>query len=199
MLRCEWKLRIRECFWVSVCLTALRELHLARAEMGKVQEMLEAIQEKKEPENTSEEKVGKSIKTSSSEECLDSERFPASRTCCSIYQALIFIYVRQCETEICSLCQQDSSDADVPLDGAQARLEILKVNLLKSEREISMLMEGQEHVTDPVEQSAYARLLSAVIQQVYMSKKTLLKDTSVFCSTTWIAHSDSLEIGPTHL
>ncbi len=92
--------------------------------------------------------------------------------------------MRQCETEICSLCQQDSSDADVPLDGAQARLEILKVNLLKSEREISMLMEGQEHVTDPVEQSAYARLLSAVIQQVYMSKKTLLKDTSVFCSTT---------------
>lgn len=37
---------------------------MARAEMGKVQEMLEAIQEKKEPENTSEEKVGKSIKTS---------------------------------------------------------------------------------------------------------------------------------------
>lgn len=140
--------------------------------MGKVQEMLEAIQEKKEPENTSEEKVGKSIKTSSSEEYLDSERFPASRPCCSIYQALIFIYVRQCETEICSLCQQDSSDADVPLDGAQARLEILKDNLSKSEREISMLMEGQEHVTDPVEQSAYARLLSAIIQQVYMSKNT---------------------------
>lgn len=38
-------------------LTALQELHLARAEMGKVQEMLEAFQEKKEPENTSEGKV----------------------------------------------------------------------------------------------------------------------------------------------
>lgn len=37
---------------------------MARAEMGKVQEMLEVIQEKKEPENTSEEKVGTSIKTS---------------------------------------------------------------------------------------------------------------------------------------
>ncbi|KAI2664762.1 Kinesin-like protein KIN-14E [Labeo rohita] len=73
----------------------LKELHLARAEMGKVQEMLEAFQEKKEAENTSEEK--------------------------------------------------DSSDSDVPLDGAQARLEILKDNLLKREREISMLMEGQEH------------------------------------------------------
>lgn len=32
--------------------------------MEKVQEMLEAIQEKKESENTSEEKVGKSIQTS---------------------------------------------------------------------------------------------------------------------------------------
>lgn len=32
-----------------------------------------------------------------------------------------------------------------------------------------MLMEGQR-VIDPVEQSAYARLLNAVIQQVYMSK-----------------------------
>ncbi len=72
--------------------------------------------------------------------------------------------------ELRSLCLQDSSDADVPLDGAQARLEILKDNLLKREREISMLMEGQERVTDPVEQSAYARLLNAVIQQVYMSK-----------------------------
>ncbi len=108
--------------------------------------------------------------TSSSEEYLNSERFPASRTCCSIYQALICIDVRQCEPELCSLYQQDSSDADVPLDGAQARLEILKDNLLKREREISMLMEGQERVTDPVEQSAYARLLNAVIQQVYMSK-----------------------------
>lgn len=64
------------------------------------------------------------------------------------------------------LCQQDSSDSDVPLDGAQARLEILKDNLLKREREISVLMEGQNHVTEPVEQSAYAHLLSAVIQQV---------------------------------
>lgn len=78
---------------------------------------------------------------------------------------MIFIDVRQCEPELCSLCQQDSSDADVPLDGAQARLEILKDHLLK--REISMLMDGQERVTDPVEQSAYARLLNAVIQQVY--------------------------------
>ncbi|KAL1274099.1 hypothetical protein QQF64_026913 [Cirrhinus molitorella] len=93
--------------------STLKELHLARAEMGKVQEMLEAFQEKKEAENTSEEK--------------------------------------------------DSSDSDVPLDGAQARLEILKDNLLKREREISMLMEGQ----DSVEQSAYARLLSAVIQQAH--------------------------------
>lgn len=41
----------------SVSLTALQELHLARAEMGKVQEMLEDFQEKKEPEITSEEKV----------------------------------------------------------------------------------------------------------------------------------------------
>ncbi|XP_050966856.1 uncharacterized protein si:dkey-96l17.6 isoform X2 [Labeo rohita] len=97
--------------------STLQELHLARAEMGKVQEMLEAFQEKKEAENTSEEK--------------------------------------------------DSSDSDVPLDGAQARLEILKDNLLKREREISMLMEGQEHVTEPVEQSAYAHLLSAVIQQAH--------------------------------
>lgn len=36
---------------------ALQELQLARAEMGKVQKMLEASQEKKEPEST-EEKVG---------------------------------------------------------------------------------------------------------------------------------------------
>lgn len=50
--------------WISVYLTALQELHLARAEMGKVQEMLETFQEKKEQESTSEEKVGKSIKTS---------------------------------------------------------------------------------------------------------------------------------------
>ncbi|XP_043096765.1 kinesin-like protein KIN-14I [Puntigrus tetrazona] len=97
--------------------STLQELHLAREEMGKVQEVLEAIQEKKEPENTSEEK--------------------------------------------------DSSDADVPLDGAEARLEILKDNLLKREREISILMEGQERVIDPVEQSAYAHLLSAVIQQAH--------------------------------
>jgi len=37
--------------------TALQELHLARAEMGKVHEMFEAFLEKKEPEITSEEKV----------------------------------------------------------------------------------------------------------------------------------------------
>ncbi|XP_042610630.1 kinesin-like protein KIN-14I [Cyprinus carpio] len=97
--------------------STLQELHLARAEMGKVQEMLETFQEKKEQESTSEEK--------------------------------------------------DSSDSVVPLDGAQARLEILKDNLLKREREISMLMEGQDHVTDPVELSVYARLLSAVIQQAH--------------------------------
>ncbi|XP_051749425.1 uncharacterized protein si:dkey-96l17.6 [Ctenopharyngodon idella] len=97
--------------------STLQELHLARAEMGKVQEMLEAFQEKKEPENTSEE--------------------------------------------------QDSSNSDAPLDGAQARLEILKDNLLKREREISMLMEEQERVTDTVKQSEYSRLLSAVIQQAH--------------------------------
>lgn len=139
--------------------------------MGKVQEMLEAIQEKKEPENTSEEKVGTSIKTplpALKNIFILKDSLQAGHG--SIYQALIFIDVRQCETELCSLCLQDSSDADVPLDGAQARLEILKDNLLKREREISMLMEGQERVTDPVEQSAYARLLNAVIQQVYMSK-----------------------------
>ncbi|XP_051955794.1 uncharacterized protein LOC127624878 [Xyrauchen texanus] len=94
--------------------STLQELQLARAEMGKVQEMLEASQEKKEPEQTSEGK--------------------------------------------------DCGDSDVPLDGAQARLEVLKDNLLMREREISMLMEGGERVTD-LEQSAYARLLSAVIQQ----------------------------------
>lgn len=87
---------------------------------------------------------------------------------------MIFTDARQCETET------ESSDSDVPLDRAEAQLEILKDNLLKREQEISMLMEGQERVTDP-EQSAYAHLL-----RVYMSKislKTLLKDTSVFCST----------------
>ncbi|ROI27739.1 Kinesin-like protein KIN-14E [Anabarilius grahami] len=97
--------------------STLQELHLARAEMGKVQEMLEAFQEKKEPENTSEEK--------------------------------------------------DSSNSDATLDGAQARLEILKDNLLKREREISMFMEEQERVTDTVKQSEYSRLLSAVIQQAH--------------------------------
>lgn len=66
------------------------------------------------------------------------------------------------------LCHQDSSNSDAPLDGAQARLEILKDNLLKREREISMLMEEQERVTDTVKQSEYSRLLSAVIQQVIL-------------------------------
>ncbi|XP_051513901.1 uncharacterized protein LOC127417743 [Myxocyprinus asiaticus] len=94
--------------------STLQELQLARAEMGKVQEMLEASQEKNNPEQTSEGK--------------------------------------------------GCSDSDVPLDGAQARLEVLKDNLLRREREISMLMEGRERVTD-LEQSAYANLLSAVIQQ----------------------------------
>ncbi|KAA0716970.1 Kinesin-like protein klp-20 [Triplophysa tibetana] len=92
-----------------------KELQLARVEMGKVQEMLESSQEKKEPE--SEEK--------------------------------------------------DCSDSNVPLEGAQARLEVLKGNLLKREREISMLLEGKEDVTDSVEQSAYAHLLSAVIKQAH--------------------------------
>jgi len=66
------------------------------------------------------------------------------------------------------LCHQDNSDSDAPLDGAQAPLEILKHNLLKREREISMLIEEQERVTDPVKQSEYSRLLSAVIQQVIL-------------------------------
>ncbi len=98
MLRCEWKLRIGEGIWVSVCLTALRELHLARAEMGKVQEMLEAIQEKKEPENTSEEKVGTSIKTplpALKNIFILKDSLQAGHG--SIYQALICIDVRQCE------------------------------------------------------------------------------------------------------
>nr|XP_021332141.1 kinesin-like protein 2 isoform X2 [Danio rerio] len=97
--------------------STLQELHLARAEMGKVQEMLEILQEKNESENASEEQM--------------------------------------------------RTESNGPLDGAQARLEILKDNLQKREREISMLMEGQERVADPVEQSAYAQLLSTVIQQAH--------------------------------
>ncbi|XP_067295928.1 uncharacterized protein [Pseudorasbora parva] len=98
--------------------STLQELHLTRAEIGKVQEMLEDFQEKNQSHlNTSEER--------------------------------------------------DSRDSDAPLDGAQAHLEMLKDNLLKREREISMLMEEQERVTDPVKQSEYSRLLSAVIQQAH--------------------------------
>ncbi|XP_056601750.1 blastoderm-specific protein 25D [Triplophysa dalaica] len=95
--------------------STLQELQLARVEMGKVQEMLESSQEKKEPE--SEEK--------------------------------------------------DCRNSNEPLEGAQARLEVLKGDLLKREREISMLLEGKEDVTDSVEQSAYAHLLSAVIKQAH--------------------------------
>ncbi|KAL6465947.1 hypothetical protein MHYP_G00260800 [Metynnis hypsauchen] len=96
--------------------STLQELQMARVEMGRVQEMLQASQEAKEPEEAAEDK--------------------------------------------------DNSDPDAPLDGAQARLEVLKESLYKREREISMLMEG-EGATNTVQKSAYASLLAAVIWQAH--------------------------------
>ncbi|TRY81922.1 hypothetical protein DNTS_013385 [Danionella cerebrum] len=95
--------------------STLQELHLARAEMGKVQEILQSIQEKKEEQNCTEEQI--------------------------------------------------SGETNEPLDGAQAHLLSLTENLLKRERELSMLMAEQKRATGAVEQSAYAHLLTAVIQQ----------------------------------
>lgn len=51
------------------------------------------------------------------------------------------------------------------LDGAQACLRVLRASLYRREKEISMLMNGGEE-TSTVTQSAFARLLAAVVHQV---------------------------------
>ncbi len=185
--------------YLSLCLfNSTAGAAFGQSRDGKVQEMLEAIQEKKEPENTSEEKVGTSIKTplpALKNIFILKDSLQAGHG--SIYQALICIDVRQCEPELCSLCQQDSSDADVPLDGAQARLEILKDNLLKRERG-DLNAHGRTRACDRSCGTVSICSPSQCCDTTGLLSKnkfeTLLKDTSFFCSTTWIAHSDTSHI-----
>lgn len=68
--------------------------------------------------------------------------------------------------ELCEfVILQESSDSEAPLDGAKARLEVLRASLYEREREISMLIDGVG-VQNGVAPSAYARLLAAVVRQV---------------------------------
>lgn len=70
---------------------------------------------------------------------------------------------------LCIFCTfvilQESTDSDAPLDGAKARLEVLRESLYKREREISMLIDGGGF-QNGVAPSAYTRLLAAVVRQV---------------------------------
>ncbi|XP_076854573.1 putative LOC110439812 homolog [Brachyhypopomus gauderio] len=60
---------------------------------------------------------------------------------------------------------KDGSNTEAPLEGAQARLKVLRDGLQKREREISVLMEGG--VQSTMAQSPYAHLLAAVVDQAH--------------------------------
>ncbi|KAF7687624.1 hypothetical protein HF521_014852 [Silurus meridionalis] len=59
-------------------------------------------------------------------------------------------------------------DSGAPLEGAKARLEVLRESLYKKERELSMLIDGGGEVLNGVAPSAYTRLLAAVIRQAHL-------------------------------
>ncbi|XP_047005860.2 uncharacterized protein LOC108255364 [Ictalurus punctatus] len=63
--------------------------------------------------------------------------------------------------------ETESTDSDAPLDGAKARLEVLRESLYKREREISMLIDGGGF-QNGVAPSAYTRLLAAVVRQAHL-------------------------------
>ncbi|KAF5888806.1 kinesin-like calmodulin-binding protein, partial [Clarias magur] len=64
--------------------------------------------------------------------------------------------------------EKGDRDSGAPIDGAKARLEMLRESLYKREREISMLIEGGEGLQDSVAPSAYTRLLAAVVRQAHL-------------------------------
>uniref|UniRef100_A0A3B1K6B9 Kinesin motor domain-containing protein n=1 Tax=Astyanax mexicanus TaxID=7994 RepID=A0A3B1K6B9_ASTMX len=75
--------------------------------------------------------------------------------------------------------EEENSDPEAPLEGAQARLEVLKDSLYKREREISMLMEGDGGAT-AVPQSAYTCLLTAVVGQAHQVYEEVMEARQQF-------------------